>query len=84
MHESPIDSRSICVDIPIEIVCKVKRKAKALGTTMRDAIIAMLTVATKDVRLTPDDYAAIAQEEKENESKRNKERDRKARSARFL
>ena len=68
-----INKRQICFGVRIETVKKVEKLSDLhKREKYTDEINAILEDATRDVVLTSDDYAKIAEEVKRNEAKRSK------------
>ena len=79
MNERKIDRRFVGATIDIEICKKVERKYRLSSDDSLSTIYGRaLEDATRDVRLTSEDYREIAEEVKANsekrEAKRNKNR----------
>ena len=75
MHD--VNNQYVTIEIPIEMVARLDKTAKAAGLSRSAYIRALIDDATRSVMLTSDDILEIARKVRENENAREKKRKRK-------
>lgn len=58
-HQFKKSKRVLSTRIPRELYAKIKKQAKLRGEAMSDFVLATLTIATKNVNLTPEEIEQI-------------------------
>ena len=58
-HQFKKSKRVLSARIPRELYAKIKKQAKLRGEAMSDFVLATLTIATKNVNLTPEEIEQI-------------------------